>query len=108
MKIDTKTLEVVVEFEESHISIEQVAAELPTAPRFVIYSYKHVHKDGRVSFPLVCIFYCPPGGATGSNILYSSTKPKLMKDLTLTKVFDIKDPEELTEEWLKEKLGFFN
>ncbi len=42
--------------------ISEVAAELPEfSPRFIAYSYCHTHDDGRVSYPLVFIHYCPSG-----------------------------------------------
>jgi hypothetical protein len=96
-----------------------------------------VHDDGRTSFPLVFIFYCPKGINTKLNILYASTKPVLTESLQVQKVgwaraavggccapnpdlfssnarsfpplqlFSVATTEELTESWLKDKLAFF-
>jgi len=56
--------------------------ETPLLPQ----SYKWTHEDGRVSFPLVFIFYCPKGINTKLNILYASTKPVLTETLQVQKV----------------------
>ena len=63
-----------LESEMEDVSIEQIANQLPeSAPRYIAYSYKYTHEDGRQSFPLVFIFYCPSDinpsqGNTLSNI----------------------------------------
>ena len=45
-----------------NISPEELKLELPERqPRFVVYSYKYVHDDGRVSYPLCFIFSSPVG-----------------------------------------------
>ncbi|KAJ3344053.1 calpain 7 [Gonapodya sp. JEL0774] len=41
-------------------SLEDLADELPeNTPRYIILSYKLTHKEGRVSYPLVFIYYNP-------------------------------------------------
>lgn len=108
MKINVKTLEVVLDYEDEDVTIEDIATDLsPSIPRFIVYSYKHTHKDGRVSYPLVLIYYCPTGGPTNTNILYSSTKPLIADALQIKKIFDASNPEDMTEEWLLSKLAFF-
>lgn len=67
-------MNVVIDEEMADCSLEEVAAELPGiqrlssyadstefSPRYLVYSYCQKHADGRVSYPLVFIFYCPPG-----------------------------------------------
>jgi len=108
MKIDVKNLTVIVEDELENVTVEEVAQELPDAvPRFIAYSYKYQHEDGRESFPLSLIFFCPPGIKTELAMLYSSSKTQLVGVLQIMKVFDIQDSERLTEDWLREKLAFF-
>ena len=41
------------------------------------------------------------------SMIYAGTKPALVEALHITKVFDVRETEEMTEEWLKSKLGFF-
>ena len=46
--------------------------ELPeNAPRFVLLSYEHKFKDGRVNYPLVLIDWVPAGAETGSLTLHA-------------------------------------
>ncbi|KAK1791314.1 hypothetical protein P4O66_013336, partial [Electrophorus voltai] len=40
-------------------------------------------------------------------MMYAGSKNKLVQTVELTKVFEIRNTEDLTEEWLREKLGFF-
>merc|ERR1711991_1009435 len=59
-KIDKDKLEVVVEDVEEDVEIDDISMDLsPIDPRYLIISYKHVHKDGRISFPLCFISYIP-------------------------------------------------
>ena len=51
----------------------QVAEELPEfSPRYVAYSYCHDHGDGRKSFPLCFIYYCPSGKNGEQYLRYAS------------------------------------
>jgi hypothetical protein len=53
--------------------------------RFIAYSYELKHDDGRVSYPLVFIFYCP-NTTPNWNMLYSSAKTRLTNALKIMKV----------------------
>lgn len=75
MKVDIKQMTVMVEDEMEDCDMEEVAGELPEfSPRYVAYrldgvlwrvlidcSYQYTHSDGRISYPLVFIYYCPGG-----------------------------------------------
>uniref|UniRef100_A0A668W4J0 Glia maturation factor n=1 Tax=Oreochromis aureus TaxID=47969 RepID=A0A668W4J0_OREAU len=74
---------------------------------FIVYSYKYEHDDGRVSYPLCFIFSSPVGCRPEQQMMYAGSKNKLVQTVELTKVFEIRNTEDLTEEWLREKLGFF-
>eukprot|EP01100_Stratorugosa_tubuloviscum_P015039 TRINITY_DN8431_c0_g1_i1.p1 TRINITY_DN8431_c0_g1~~TRINITY_DN8431_c0_g1_i1.p1 ORF type:complete len:170 (+),score=79.16 TRINITY_DN8431_c0_g1_i1:50-511(+) len=107
IKINNDSLDVEIDQELSG-SIEDLAQELPeSAPRFLAYVYRQVHADERVSFPLIFIFYCPPGINTRLNMMYASTKTRLISALQIQKQFDISNSEDLTEDWLKSKLSIF-
>uniref|UniRef100_A0A4X2KHG9 Glia maturation factor beta n=1 Tax=Vombatus ursinus TaxID=29139 RepID=A0A4X2KHG9_VOMUR len=41
-------------------------------------------------------------------MMYAGSKNNLVQTAELTKVFEIRNTEDLTEEWLCEKLGFFH
>uniref|UniRef100_A0A8C4RBL1 Glia maturation factor gamma n=1 Tax=Erpetoichthys calabaricus TaxID=27687 RepID=A0A8C4RBL1_ERPCA len=90
------------------ISPDELKNELPERqPRFVVYSYKYVHDDGRISFPLCFIFSSPVGCKPEQQMMYAGSKNRLVQAAELTKVFEIRTTEDLTEDWLKEKLSFF-
>ncbi|XP_011807920.1 PREDICTED: glia maturation factor gamma [Colobus angolensis palliatus] len=75
--------------------------------RFVVYSYKYVHDDGRVSYPLCFIFSSPVGCKPEQQMMYAGSKNRLVQTAELTKVFEIRTTDDLTEAWLQEKLSFF-
>ncbi|XP_055450985.1 glia maturation factor gamma isoform X2 [Psammomys obesus] len=75
--------------------------------RFVLYSYKYEHADGRVSYPLCFIFSSPVGCKPEQQMMYAGSKNWLVQTAELTKVFEIRTTDDLTEAWLKEKLAFF-
>lgn len=56
---------------DNDISVEDLAEELPdTSPRYVVYSYKYTHKDGRVSYPLIFIYYCPSSASRARRLCF--------------------------------------
>ncbi|XP_029474865.1 glia maturation factor gamma isoform X2 [Rhinatrema bivittatum] len=108
MKIDKEKQLVVLEEEYENISPDELKSELPERqPRFVVYSYRYVHSDGRISFPLCFIFSSPVGCKPEQQMMYAGSKNRLVQTAELTKVFEIRNTEDLTEEWLKDKLAFF-
>nr|XP_035950786.1 glia maturation factor gamma isoform X6 [Halichoerus grypus] len=135
VKVDKDRQMVVLEEEFQNISPEELKTELPERqPRFVVYSYKYVHEDGRVSYPL-CFIFSSPVGEHGSpcphkrvldsvrgvcrsvsvgagckpeqQMMYAGSKNRLVQTAELTKVFEIRTTDDLTEAWLQEKLSFF-
>uniref|UniRef100_A0A3Q0RGK2 Glia maturation factor n=1 Tax=Amphilophus citrinellus TaxID=61819 RepID=A0A3Q0RGK2_AMPCI len=75
---------------------------------FIVYSYKYVHADGRVSYPLCFIFSSPVGCKPEQQMMYAGSKNRLVQIAELTKVFETRNPDDdLTEEWLKNHLSFF-
>merc|ERR1719433_554984 len=94
--------------EHEDVSIEEVAEELPShMPRYLVYSYVYNHDDGRVSYPMCFIFTSPEGCKPELQMMYAGSKLHLVKEAGLTKVFEVRSTEELTEEWLRSKLAFF-
>ncbi|KAG8143670.1 hypothetical protein E2320_000861 [Naja naja] len=69
--------------------------------------YRYVHDDGRISYPLCFIFSSPAGCKPEQQMMYAGSKNRLVQAAELTKVFEIRSTEELTEQWLKERLAFF-
>jgi len=109
LKINKEKLQVEIDDTLEDQSLEDIANSLPdSAPRYILYSYQHKHPDGRTSIPLVFIFYCPRDINPTLNMLYASTKTRLINELQVMKTFDIQTTDDLTEEWLKTKLKLFD
>ncbi|KAI8926754.1 hypothetical protein BC831DRAFT_455311 [Entophlyctis helioformis] len=106
LKIDVPTLTVVEDQFMTNTSLEEIAEELPeSTPRFMIVTYQINHKDGRVSYPLVGLYYNPSGSSTSNRMLYASTASLLFQKANVVgKVFDFTESETLTDEWLVQKL----
>ncbi|XP_037632423.1 glia maturation factor gamma [Sebastes umbrosus] len=108
IKIDMEKQLVILEKELQDISLDELREELPERqPRFIVYSYKYSHDDGRVSYPLCFIFSSPAGCKPEQQMMYAGSKLQLVKAAGLTKVFETRNAEDLTEEWLKEHLSMF-
>ncbi|PVU88415.1 hypothetical protein BB559_002411 [Furculomyces boomerangus] len=104
-KIDRKKLLIVPDKVLTGVSIEDVVDELPDdSPRYLTLSYKMITGDGRASYPLVFIYYCPPTTSPELAMLYASSQQIFQNRLNLGKVYMLHESEELTEEWLNEKL----
>lgn len=105
MKIDREKQLVLVEEFFDDISLESLQELLPShQPRYVIYSYRMVHLDDRVSYPLCFIFYTPRDSKMDLQIMYAGTKRAMQQEINIQKVYEVRELEELTEDWLKEKL----
>uniref|UniRef100_A0A3B5MH95 Glia maturation factor n=1 Tax=Xiphophorus couchianus TaxID=32473 RepID=A0A3B5MH95_9TELE len=104
MKIDKDKQLVILEEEHEDISPDLLSLAQGT---FIVYSYKYQHDDGRVSYPLCFIFSSPVGCKPEQQMMYAGSKNKLVQTVQLTKAFEIRNTEDLTEDWLREKLGFF-
>ena len=80
-------------------------SELPERqPRFVLYSFELNHGDGRISYPMCLIWSTPIGCKTDLQMMYAGTKLPLVKEAGITKVFEIRELDELTDEWLESRM----
>ncbi|CAB4427387.1 unnamed protein product [Rhizophagus irregularis] len=105
LKIDREKLLVMEDEQYDNISLEELIEELPeNSPRYIVLSYELLHDDGRKSYPLILIYYSPVTTNPETNMLYASAKTYFQQKADLNKVFDIRDTETLTDEWLKSKL----
>uniref|UniRef100_UPI001EAF7EDC glia maturation factor gamma-like n=1 Tax=Oncorhynchus gorbuscha TaxID=8017 RepID=UPI001EAF7EDC len=115
MKIEMEKQLVILEEEYEDISLDDLRNELPERqPRFIVYSYKYVHTDGRVSYPLCFIFSSPVGCKPEQQMMYAGSKNQLVsaaelkgQDYFLFQVFETRNIDDLSEEWLINKLSFF-
>ncbi|KAK8883353.1 hypothetical protein M9Y10_046003 [Tritrichomonas musculus] len=101
--VDTLKVNLEKEFKDG-ISLDDMIKELPTnLPRFIIYMPERVHPDGRKSYPLILISYCPPGLPPQVNIVYSNSRTELQKDFQINHIWDITKRIHLGDAELKEK-----
>ncbi|KAI5625420.1 glia maturation factor gamma [Silurus asotus] len=107
MKIDMEKQLVILEEEYEDISLDDLKEELPERQPRYPYHYKLTHSDGRVSYPLCFIFCSPVGCKPEQQMMYAGSKNRLVQTAELTKVFETRNTDDLSEEWLKEKLSFF-
>ncbi|KAJ1813773.1 hypothetical protein LPJ56_003296 [Coemansia sp. RSA 2599] len=86
---------------EDVCDLESLVDELPDdSPRYIVMSYKKVHEDGRVSYPLVFVYYCPVTAPPSKCMLYASTQQLFEKQNHLGKSRMLENKEDLTQEWL--------
>lgn len=106
MKIDLAKQVLMCDEVLDDVTTEELREELPERqPRFVVYSFKLDHDDvGRVSYPMCLIFSSPPDCKTEMMVMYAGTKLTLVREAELSKVFELRDLEDLTDEWLQSKL----
>ncbi|CAG0883975.1 unnamed protein product [Darwinula stevensoni] len=105
MKVDKDHHTICVDEVLEHVGVDELREALPERqPRYIVYSYRLEHDDGRISFPMVFIFSTPRDCKPELQMMYAGTKLALVKEAELTKVFEIRELEELTEDWLQEKL----
>ncbi|KAJ7995545.1 hypothetical protein DPEC_G00245700 [Dallia pectoralis] len=108
MKIDMEKQLVILEEEYEDISMDDLRNELPERqPRYPFVFYKYVHTDGRVSYPLCFIFSSPVGCKPEQQMMYAGSKNQLVSTAELTKIFETRNIDDLSEEWLINKLAFF-
>ncbi|XP_055375937.1 glia maturation factor beta [Condylostylus longicornis] len=106
LKVDREKQKVILDEFLDDISVEELQEQLPGhQPRFVIYTYKMKHDDDRISYPMCFIFYTPRDSQIELQMMYACTKTTLQREIDLTRVYEIRELDELTEEWLREKLG---
>ena len=83
---------------------EDLRESLPERqPRFVMYSCRLDHGD-HVSYPMCLIFSTPRDCKTELMVLYAGTKLSLVKESGVAKVYELRDLEDLDEDWLRQKL----
>ena len=101
--------QIVVEEEYEQTPLEELQEYLPQMePRYIVYSYKYETNDGRITYPLVLIYYSPTGINPQYSMIYTSCLAHLQNKLPgVNRCYTIKDVEELTEEWMLSNLKKF-
>lgn len=106
VKVDREKQLVCVDELLDEISVDELQEQLPGhQPRYIVYSYKMVHDDKRISYPMCFIFYTPRDSQMELQIMYAGSKRALQREADLTRVYEVRELDELTEDWLREKLA---
>ena len=85
--LDVKNLKVVIEDTiDDNANLQDIADDLPeSVPRYIILSYKWKKDDGRLTYPLIFLYYIPPQIKPALAMLYSSTKHELGVKINVNK-----------------------
>lgn len=84
------------------VTLDELQEILPGhQPRYVIYSCRMEHGDGRVSYPMSFIYITPRDAQMSLQIMYAGTKLALQQEADLTRVYEVRELEELTDDWLR-------
>jgi hypothetical protein len=73
-----------------------------SAPRWILWLFKHARDDGRVQYPLLLVYFSPSSCNARSKMLYSSATPFIAQTLEIAKVHELQDLEDMTLEKLQE------
>ncbi|CAG9134316.1 hypothetical protein JYU34_021882 [Plutella xylostella] len=105
LKVNREKQLLEVDSELEDVQLEELQETLPGhQPRFIVYSYKLEHDDGRVSFPMCFIFYTPRDAHMELQVMYAGTQRALAAAVGAPRLLEVREIDELTDEWLKEKL----
>uniref|UniRef100_A0A7E5A054 ADF-H domain-containing protein n=1 Tax=Panagrellus redivivus TaxID=6233 RepID=A0A7E5A054_PANRE len=105
LKINATNHTIILDTRLEDSSIEELQEELPDQqPRFVLLSYKLTRPDGRVSYPLCLLFYSPTCKVE-LQMLYAGSRNYLVKEAGITKLAEVRELEDITQEFLDERCG---
>jgi hypothetical protein len=86
-------------------SVEAFADKLDeTEPRYLLYIHKVVHRDGRTSYPIAFIVYMPEHLPAHLKVMYTRPVVSLAETFKVARHVTLDDPEDLSAEWIEEKL----
>lgn len=72
--------------------------------RYVIVNYKWTQHDGRISYPLLFLYVTPHGCSPHVLMTYTGMTHPLMKLVGPQRIIDLQDLDELTEEFIVDRL----
>lgn len=106
VKVDREKQQIIIDEKLEDIAVEDLQECLPGhQPRFIVLSYRRKHSDGRLSYPLCFIFFTPRDSHAELQMMYAGSKISLQQEADLMRAYEVRELEDLTEEWLLEKLG---
>ncbi|VEN51260.1 unnamed protein product [Callosobruchus maculatus] len=106
LKVDREKQQIIIDEKLDNISIDELQDIVPShQPRYIVLSYRLEHKDGRVSYPLIFIYFTPRDSHAELQMMYAGSKIALQQKAEVNRTFEIRELEDLTEEWLLSKLS---
>lgn len=106
LKIDKEKKLVLTDELLTDIKLDDLQEHLPShQPRYILFNYRMTHSDKRISNPIVFIFYTPRDSQPDLQVLYASMKVLLTREVGLPRVYEVRDIDDLTEDWLQGKLS---
>ncbi|KAB7505377.1 Glia maturation factor gamma [Armadillidium nasatum] len=106
MKVNAEDQNVVIEEMLDVEDVDDLKNNITdTQPRFALLSWTIKHKDGRTSYPMAFIFFTPRDCKPQLQMMYAGTYKRLIEECQLTKVFQIRDIDELDDEWIETNLA---
>uniref|UniRef100_A0A1B6LI11 ADF-H domain-containing protein n=1 Tax=Graphocephala atropunctata TaxID=36148 RepID=A0A1B6LI11_9HEMI len=106
LKVDREKQRICIDTLVEDTCLDELRDILPEhQPRFVVYSSRIQHSDGRVSYPMTFIYITPRDSHRDLQVMYAGTKLALQKEADLTRVYEVRELDEMTDEWLMEKLS---
>ncbi|KAJ8958866.1 hypothetical protein NQ318_019633 [Aromia moschata] len=106
LKVDREKQQIIIDEKLEDITIDELRESLAShQPRYIVLSYRQEHSDGRISYPLCFIYFTPRDSHAELQMMYAGSKIALQQEADLTRAYEIRELEDLTEEWLLGKLG---
>ncbi|KAF0978232.1 hypothetical protein FDP41_002747 [Naegleria fowleri] len=107
LKINKEDNSIAIEEQFDETTFEDLQSYLDDVnlqPRYLVLSYAWQRGD-RLQYPLMFIFYTPKHANPYDQMMYSRMKLPLVRKLDVPRSYEIRDYEDLTEEWLLEQLN---
>lgn len=105
LKIIVKENKIVLDDELEEITTDELREELPELqPRYVVYNFEHVTRDGRTTSQLCFIYYHPNGCNPEQLMRYAGCYNKMYQLSGAVKSVELVESEDLTDEWLVKQL----
>ena len=102
---DVENLSVIlVENATEGIPFDDLSKKLPPdSPRIIISMPERVHPDGRKSYPIIMVAYCPNNLSPQVNIVYSNARTQIVREFQIQHVWEVKKKYSVNMEALQEK-----
>ena len=103
MKIDKSKFLIVQDEYQEDIDLSDL--DLPeNQPRYIMISYKYDQDDGRVSYPLIFVYYSPSTVSMELKMMYAACRTYLVQKCSVSKLLELANAEDLCDKWIHDNL----